>query len=104
MAIPAFTLNWFNDQPRYRSFALPFFDHVFSYFKTKILQRYGGDDLQGLQIYSIITKLFGRNGGNFLKWGAQVHFKKLRKIFVFKMATVTSQPLKYDAINFCQHV
>jgi len=36
--------------------------------------------------------------------GAHVQVKKCRKIMWFKLATVTSQALKYDAINFFQHV
>jgi len=40
----------------------------------------------------------------FSKWGRQVHVKKTRKILRFELATVTSQALKYDVINFCQHV
>jgi len=40
----------------------------------------------------------------FSKWGAQVHVKKSRKFLWFELATVTSQALKFDVINFCQHV
>ena len=34
----------------------------------------------------------------------QVHVKKTRKFLWFELATVMSEPLKYDVINFCQHV
>jgi len=30
--------------------------------------------------------------------------KQYRKFLWFELATVTSQALKYDVINFCQHV
>jgi len=40
----------------------------------------------------------------FSKLGAQVHVKKTRKFLWFEMTTVTSQALKFDVINFCQHV
>jgi len=41
-------------------------------------------------------------GGTFYKvgGGAQAQVKKCRKILWFEFATVTSQALKYDAINF----
>jgi len=39
----------------------------------------------------------------FSKWGGQVHVKKTRKFLCFESATVTSL-LKFDVINFCQHV
>jgi len=38
------------------------------------------------------------------KWGAQAHVTKTRKLLWFELATVTSQALKYNVINFCQHV
>jgi len=41
--------------------------------------------------------------GLFSKWGAQVHVKKTR-IFSFESATVTSQALKCEVINFRPHV
>jgi len=40
----------------------------------------------------------------FSMWGAQVHIKKTRKCLWFELATVSSQALKYDVINFCQRV
>jgi len=40
------------------------------------------------------------DGGNILKWQAQVHVKKTRNF----LATVTSRALKYDFINFFQYV
>jgi len=43
-------------------------------------------------------------GGTIFNVGEQVHVKKSRKFFWFELATVTSQALKYDVINFCQHV
>jgi len=47
--------------------------------------------------YALVAELFS-------KWAAQVHVKKTRKFLLFELATVTSQALKYDVINFCQHV
>jgi len=41
---------------------------------------------------------------HFQSWGAQVHVKKTRKFLWFEVATVTSQALKFDVINFWQHV
>ena len=43
-------------------------------------------------------------GGTIFKVGGQVHVKNTRKILWFELATVLSQALKHDAINFCQHV
>jgi len=43
-------------------------------------------------------------GRTFFKVGAQAHFKRTIEIFVCELASVTSQALKYDVINFCQHV
>jgi len=43
-------------------------------------------------------------GGTIFKVGAQVHVKKTRKFLWFELATVTSQALKYDVINFYQYV
>jgi len=40
----------------------------------------------------------------FSKLGAQVHVKKTRKFLWLELATVTSQALQFDVINFCQHV
>jgi len=40
----------------------------------------------------------------FSKLGAQVHVKKTIKFLWFELATVKSQALKFDVINFCQHV
>jgi len=50
-----------------------------------------------LLAYAWVAELFS-------KWQAQVHVKKNKKILWFELATVTSRALKYDVINFCQHV
>jgi len=44
------------------------------------------------------------SGGTIFKVRAQVHVKKTRKFLSFELATVTSQALKYDVINFCLSV
>ena len=38
----------------------------------------------------------------FSKWG--MHKSKKRKCLWFELATVSSQALKYDVINYCQQV
>jgi len=43
--------------------------------------------------YALVAELFS-------KWGEQVHVKNTRKFLWFELATVTSQALKYDIINF----
>jgi len=44
-------------------------------------------------------------GGIFLKVGdTSATHKNCRKILWFDVPIVTSQALKYDVINFCQHV
>jgi len=35
---------------------------------------------------------------------SQAHVKKYGKFLLFQLTTVRSQTLKYDVINFCQHV
>ena len=40
----------------------------------------------------------------FSKLGAQAHVKNTRKFLWSELATVTSQALKFDVMNFCQHV
>jgi len=42
-------------------------------------------------------------GGTFFKVGGTSQ-KNYRKYLWFELVTVTSQALKYDVINFCQHV
>jgi len=39
----------------------------------------------------------------FSKWRAQVHVKKDVTFLWFKLATVTSQALKYDVITYTQY-
>jgi len=44
-------------------------------------------------------------GGTYFKVGGGTSARsKTKKILWFELATVTSQALKFDAINFCQHV
>ena len=43
-------------------------------------------------------------GRTIFKVGEQVHVKKFKTFLWFDLATVTPQALKYDVINFCQHV
>jgi len=47
-----------------------------------------------------------RHGGTFFKvWGGtNASQENYRKLLWFEFATVTSQALKYDVINFCQRV
>jgi len=47
--------------------------------------------------YAWVAKVFS-------KWGVTNARQNNYKIFVFELATVSSQALKYDVINFCQHV
>jgi len=48
-------------------------------------------------VYAWVAELFS-------KWGAQVQVKRTIKFLWFELANVTSQALKYDVINFSQHV
>ena len=43
-------------------------------------------------------------GESIFKVGGTIARQNNYKIFVFELATVSSQALKYDVINFCQHV
>ena len=55
-------------------------------------------EIFALQVaYAWLAKLFSKLGGT------SVH-QETRKFLWFELATVSSQALKYDIINFCQHV
>jgi len=43
-------------------------------------------------------------GGTFFKVGGTSDRQIYRKFLWLELATMTSQALKYDVINFCQHV
>ena len=55
-------------------------------------------EIFALQVaYAWVVELLSR-------WGGTSVHQKTRKFMWFELATVSSQALKYDVINFCQHV